>query len=116
MWQQHFGEESLLLGGYLGFQMPYLRERNHFLNETIDYLFATFQISRFREADNHYQDVLGTRVQQISQQFSGMTVLGRHERVQTRIHSKLGDKYDCYSGEKDGYQQNQPMALADAIC
>ncbi len=95
--------------------MPYLWERSHLLNESIDYLFAAFQISRFREADNHYQDVLGTRVQQISQQCSGMAVLGRHERVQTRIHSELGDEYDCYTGEKDSYQQNQPMALADKV-
>ena len=85
------------------------------MHESIDYLRATFQISRFREAGNHNQNVLGTRVQQISQQFFGVAVLGRHERVQTRIHFKLGDEYDCYTSEKESNQQNQPMALADEI-
>jgi hypothetical protein len=28
---------------------------------------------------------------------------------------KLGDEYDCDTGEKDGNQQNQPMTLADEI-
>jgi hypothetical protein len=95
--------------------MSYLWERSHFLNESIDYLRTALHISGFREADNHYQDILRTRIQQISQQFPGMAVLGRHERVQTRIHSKLGDEYDCYTGEKNGYQQNQPMILADKV-